>query len=74
MLATTILAIIAIVAALGAATSLIPIHQVSASIGKGTFFGVPNPGTSHSTANANLNAKQNACANPTANAVADFFC
>jgi invasion protein IalB len=65
MRATTILAIIAIVAALGAATSLIPIHQVSAAQG-------PNPGTPHSTANANPNAKQHACAN--AAAVTDFIC
>jgi hypothetical protein len=50
--ATTILAIIAIVAA----TSLIPIHQVSAT--------TPNPGTMHANANINPNAVQHVCANP----------
>ena len=51
MRAVTILAIIAIVAA----TSLIPIHQVSAK--------TPNPGTDNANANLNPNAKQNVCAN-----------
>jgi|tagenome__1003787_1003787.scaffolds.fasta_scaffold18823999_1 hypothetical protein len=63
----TLLAIFAIIAALGASTSLIPIHQVSAAQG-------PNPGTPHSTANADDNAKQNACKHLTSAIHADFYC
>jgi hypothetical protein len=63
----TLLTIFAIVAALGTATSLILLHQVSA-------VPAPNQGSPHSTANANDNAKQHACANPPSYTHADFFC
>jgi hypothetical protein len=64
MRATTILAIVAIVAALGAVTSFVPIHQVSAT--------TPNPGSTH--VNPNHAAVQHACANPTAAFHSNIHC
>jgi len=61
MRATTILAIVAIVVALGAVTSLIPIHQVNADRGRAN----PHP---------NDNALQNACANPSNSRPGIPFC
>jgi hypothetical protein len=56
MRATMILAIVTIVVALGAATSLTDIHQVSAK--------TPNPGSDNANNNINPNA-HHACDNPT---------